>query len=161
MGGKTIYIKTIALLQIIAQLGCFVPAKSAQFRLCDKIFSRIGFNDNIEQGASSFVVEMRDMEYIMKNITPNSLVIIDELCRSTNPKEGILIAWQLSEKLIKMNGKLNDGKYYNDTVGDQSGSIYSLKSKTRLIDLTAPFVFLVTHFMELTRLSEPYYNVIK
>lgn len=58
MGGKTIYMKMIATLQIMAQLGCYVPAKSAQFRLCNKLFTRIGFNDDIEQGASSFTVEV-------------------------------------------------------------------------------------------------------
>lgn len=100
MGGKTIYLKMIAMLQILAQLGCFVPAKSAQFRLTDKILSRIGFGDRIEFDLSGFVLEvvlllifinllcswiyyfqMRETEYIFKNITPNSLVIIDELCR--------------------------------------------------------------------------------
>lgn len=58
MGGKTVYIKMIAILQIMAQLGCFVPAKSAQFRIADRIFSRMGFNDCIEQNASSFVLEV-------------------------------------------------------------------------------------------------------
>jgi DNA mismatch repair protein MSH4 len=92
MSGKTVYIKMIAIIQIMAQIGCFVPAKSASIRMCDKIFSRLGFQDNIEQNASSFTVELRDMEYIYSNLTPNSLVVIDELCRSTNPQEGEVCA---------------------------------------------------------------------
>lgn len=58
MGGKTVYIKMIAILQIMAQLGCFVPATSAEFRITDRIFTRIGFNDSIEEGASSFQLEV-------------------------------------------------------------------------------------------------------
>lgn len=58
MSGKTIYLKMIALLQIMAQIGCFVPAISAEFRMCDKLFTRMGFNDNIEQDASSFIIEV-------------------------------------------------------------------------------------------------------
>lgn len=58
MSGKTIYLKMIALLQILAQIGCFVPATSAEFRMCDKLFTRMGFNDNIEQDASSFIIEV-------------------------------------------------------------------------------------------------------
>lgn len=86
MSGKTVYIKMIAIIQIMAQIGSFLPAKTATIRLCDKIFSRLGFQDNIEQNASSFSVELRDMDYIYNNLTPNSLVIMDELCRSTDPQ---------------------------------------------------------------------------
>jgi DNA mismatch repair protein MSH4 len=86
MSGKTVYIKMIAVIQIMAQIGSFLPAKTATIRLCDKIFSRLGFQDNIEQNASSFSVELRDMDYIYNNLTPNSLIIMDELCRSTDPQ---------------------------------------------------------------------------
>jgi DNA mismatch repair protein MSH4 len=86
MSGKTVYIKMIAIIQIMAQIGSYLPASKASIRLCDKIFSRLGFQDNIEQNASSFSVELRDMDYIYNNLTPNSLVIMDELCRSTDPQ---------------------------------------------------------------------------
>ncbi|VVC91273.1 unnamed protein product [Leptidea sinapis] len=80
MGGKSIYIKQIAIMQVMAQLGCFLPATSAVLRLTDRIFSRIGFNDSVELNASTFVVEMKEVQHILQGLTPSSLVIIDELC---------------------------------------------------------------------------------
>ena len=111
MSGKTIYIKMIAVIQIMAQIGCFVPGSNAILRITDKLFSRIGFEDNIEQGASSFTVELREMEYIYTNLTPNSLVIMDELCRSTNPQEGEKNCWDFSEKLLKFISGSDDNYY--------------------------------------------------
>lgn len=122
MSGKTIYIKMIAIIQIMAQIGCFVPAISATMRMTDKLFSRIGFQDNIEQSASSFTVELREMEYIYSNLTPNSLVIIDELCRSTNPQEGEQICWSYCEKLLEFIGVSDDG-YFKPLVEDENGEI--------------------------------------
>lgn len=98
----------IAVIQVMAQIGCFVPALSAQLRMTDKLFSRIGFHDNLEQNASSFTIELREIEYIYSNLTPNSLVIIDELCRSTNPTEGEIICWNFCEKLLNFIGVSND-----------------------------------------------------
>lgn len=157
MGGKTIYIKMIGILQIMAQLGCFIPAKEASFRICDKLFTRLGFGDKMEQSASSFTIEMRDMEYILKNITPNSLVLADEMCRSTNPKEGKIIAWKICEQLIKMYGVSDDGHYFNNIL------LNGKKDDTNIniANIASPFVFVVTHFIELTRLSEKYKNVFK
>lgn len=158
MGGKTVYIKMIGVLQVMAQLGCFIPAKEATFRICDKLFTRLGFGDKMEQCASSFTVEMRDMEYILKNITPNSLVLADELCRSTNPKEGKIIAWKICEQIIKMNGMGNNGIYFNNS----NLNLENIRSVDKNIShITSPFVFLVTHFMELTKLSEKFKNVFK
>lgn len=159
MGGKTIYIKMIALIQIMAQLGCFLPAKEAQIRICDKIFSRIGFEDNMDASASSFVVEIREMEYILKNITPNSLVIIDELCRSTNPEEGRELAWCLSERLIRFNGLTNDGTYF-----DEDSEVDRQNRKARPVTLktiTSPFIFMTTHFLELTELTKNNFGAFK
>ncbi|XP_065204107.1 mutS protein homolog 4-like [Planococcus citri] len=100
MGGKSVYIRQIVLLQIMAQIGCYVPADSAQFRITDRIFARIGFNDKIECNASSFILEMKEMQYIMNSMTPTSLIIIDELCRGTSTEEGSCIAWAICEKLL-------------------------------------------------------------
>ncbi|XP_072948784.1 mutS protein homolog 4-like [Epargyreus clarus] len=100
MGGKSIYIKQIAILQIMAQLGCFVPATNAVLRLCDRIFSRIGFNDSVELHASTYVFEMKEMQHILKCLTPTSLVIIDELCRGTCIEEGTSISWAICEELL-------------------------------------------------------------
>ncbi|CAO1340952.1 unnamed protein product [Diamesa serratosioi] len=137
MSGKTVYIKMIAIIQIMGQIGCFVPAVDAQLRLTDKLFSRLGFQDNIEQNASSFTIELREMEYLYSNLTPNSLVIMDELCRSTNPQEGEVLCWSFCEKFLQLQEK-----------------------NTKLKDITRPFIFLTTHFTSLTKLSEKYNNAI-
>ncbi|CAH2095997.1 unnamed protein product [Euphydryas editha] len=100
MGGKSVYIKQIAIMQIMAQLGCFLPATNAVLRLCDRIFSRIGFNDSVEFNASTYVIEMKETRHILKGLTPTSLVIIDELCRGTNIEEGTSIAWAICEELL-------------------------------------------------------------
>ncbi|XP_039753333.1 mutS protein homolog 4-like [Pararge aegeria] len=100
MGGKSIYIKQIAIMQIMAQLGCFLPATNAVLRLCDRIFSRIGFNDSVEFNASTYVIEMKETQHILKGLTSTSLVIIDELCRGTSVEEGTSIAWSICEQLL-------------------------------------------------------------
>ncbi|XP_013194844.2 mutS protein homolog 4 [Amyelois transitella] len=100
MGGKSIYIKQIAVLQVMAQLGCFLPATNAVIRLCDRIFSRIGFNDSVELNASTYVFEMKEMQHILRSLTSSSLVIIDELCRGTCTEEGTSMAWAICEELI-------------------------------------------------------------
>lgn len=163
MGGKTIYIKMIALIQIMAQLGSFVPAKEAQIRISDKLFSRIGFEDNMDASASSFVIEIREMEYILKNITPNSLVIMDELCRSTNPHEGKELAWCLSERLIRFNGLTNDGTYFDDDDDDNQNDNQNRKTtrKATLKSITSPFIFMTTHFLELSKLAHNNFGAVK
>ncbi|XP_069359647.1 mutS protein homolog 4-like isoform X3 [Maniola hyperantus] len=100
MGGKSIYIKQIAIMQIMAQLGCFLPATNAVLRLCDRLFSRIGFNDSVEFNASTYVIEMKETQHILKGLTSTSLVIIDELCRGTSVEEGTSMAWAICEQLI-------------------------------------------------------------
>ncbi|XP_072025616.1 mutS protein homolog 4-like [Amphiura filiformis] len=100
MSGKSTYLKQIALLQIMAQIGCFVPADYASFRICDQIFSRIGFEDDIETNASTFMLEMREANYIVQNCSHKSLVIIDELGRGTSSEEGIGICYAICEFLL-------------------------------------------------------------
>ncbi|CAG9102929.1 unnamed protein product [Plutella xylostella] len=100
MGGKSIYIKQIAVIQIMAQIGCFIPATKGVLRLCDRIFSRIGFNDSVELNASTYVLEMKEIQHILKGLTKNSLVIIDELCRGTCTEEGTSMAWAICEELL-------------------------------------------------------------
>ncbi|XP_031634258.1 mutS protein homolog 4-like [Contarinia nasturtii] len=178
MGGKTVYIKTIAILQIMAQIGCYVPAKSAQFRITDRIFSRMGFNDSIQKNLSTFMMEMNNIEHILKNVTSNSLVIIDELCRSTNPKEGSQLAWNICEHLASIRGTFNDGKYFvnesNQMCDNDNGTVNggvsvegastttrsSTLKNTNINVITAPFIFLTTHFHSLTKLSDPFFNVV-
>jgi DNA mismatch repair ATPase MutS len=170
MSGKTIYIKTIAIIQIMAQIGCFVPAAKAILRMTDKLFSRIGFHDSIEQSASSFTVELREMEYIYSNLTPNSLVIIDELCRSTNPQEGEMICWKYCEKLLKFVGISNENYFKAPEESDESEEREKSRNNTtlklrgnqvKLKDIARPFIFITTHFKAMTKLPEKFNNAIK
>lgn len=128
---------------------------------------------------------MNNMEHIVKNVTPNSLVIIDELCRSTNPKEGTELAWNICEHLASIRGVFNDGRYFvsddNQTQSDEVAS-NGLSSKngvatllgpnstvtrsstwknSKLDVITSPFIFLTTHFHSLTKLPNTFFNVVK
>lgn len=123
------------------------------------------------------------MEFILRNITPNSLVIIDELCRSTNPTEGAQLAWNLCEYLCSVQGLFSDGKYFvkekddeddngtnNMNTSDYAPTV-TVKTSTsarssnwknsKLSAITAPFVFLTTHYHSLTKLPNDYFNVVK
>ncbi|KAK9888019.1 hypothetical protein WA026_000303 [Henosepilachna vigintioctopunctata] len=97
--GKSIFIRQVMLLQIIAQIGGYVPASSAIFRPADRLFARIYLDDNMECGASSFVLEIKEIIYILSHITNNSLVIMDELGRSTSLEEGSALAMTVCERL--------------------------------------------------------------
>lgn len=100
MSGKSTYIRSVALLQIMAQIGCFVPAEFAAFPIIYNIFARISTQDSIEANLSSFGVEMREMAFILKNVDSKSLAIIDELGRGTSNRDGMAIAMAISEALI-------------------------------------------------------------
>uniref|UniRef100_UPI00398F1709 mutS protein homolog 4 isoform X1 n=1 Tax=Pristiophorus japonicus TaxID=55135 RepID=UPI00398F1709 len=100
MSGKSTYLKQIALCQIIAQIGSFVPAEYASFRIADQIFTRIGVDDDIETNSSTFMKEMKEITYIMHNVTDKSLIIIDELGRGTSTEEGIGICHAICEFLL-------------------------------------------------------------
>ncbi|KAK0063937.1 mutS protein 4-like isoform X1 [Biomphalaria pfeifferi] len=101
MAGKSTYLRQVALLQIMAQIGSFVPAQYASFRITDQIFTRLGSDDDMESNSSTFTLEMKESNYILQNITDNSLVIIDELGRGTSAEEGIGLCWAISENLLK------------------------------------------------------------
>ena len=92
MGGKSTYLRQAALLVIMAQVGCFVSAASAQIGICDRIFARIGASDNLLEGQSTFMLEMREASQIMKTATPASLILIDELGRGTATSDGLALA---------------------------------------------------------------------
>ncbi|KAG5947517.1 hypothetical protein E4U53_006413 [Claviceps sorghi] len=101
MSGKSTYIKAAAMLQIMAQVGCFVPAAYASFSLIHNIFARVSLCDNLEANLSTFSVEMREMAFILRNVDDKSLVIIDELGRGTSTRDGLAIAIAMSEALIQ------------------------------------------------------------
>ena len=99
MAGKSALLRQTALIVLLAQTGCFVPAESARIGLVDKIFTRVGASDNISLGESTFMVEMTEASNILNNVTPKSLVLFDELGRGTSTYDGISIAWAIVEYL--------------------------------------------------------------
>jgi len=99
MAGKSALLRQTALIVLLAQIGCFVPAESARIGLVDKIFTRVGASDNISLGESTFMVEMTEASNILNNVSPKSLVLFDELGRGTSTYDGISIAWAIVEYL--------------------------------------------------------------
>ena len=99
MAGKSALLRQTALIVLLAQIGCFVPAEGARIGLVDKVFTRVGASDNISLGESTFMVEMTEASNILNNVTPRSLVLFDELGRGTSTYDGISIAWAIVEYL--------------------------------------------------------------
>jgi DNA mismatch repair protein MutS len=99
MGGKSTYLRQVALIVLLAQMGSFVPAIEAEVGLVDRVFTRVGASDNLVGGESTFMVEMRETASILANLTPRSLVVLDEIGRGTSTFDGISIAWAVAEHL--------------------------------------------------------------
>lgn len=97
MSGKSAILRQTALISLMAQMGCYVPAKSAKLGVVDKVFTRVGASDNISSGESTFMVEMNETASILNNLSPRSLVLLDEIGRGTSTYDGISIAWAIAE----------------------------------------------------------------
>jgi DNA mismatch repair protein MutS len=99
MGGKSTYLRQVALLSLLAQAGSFVPAREAKLGLVDRIYARVGASDNIARGQSTFMVEMQETALILNGATSRSLVVLDEVGRGTATFDGLSIAWAVAEHL--------------------------------------------------------------
>lgn len=146
MAGKSTYMRQVALITLMAQMGSFVPAKSANISVCDKIFTRIGASDDLAGGKSTFMVEMWEVSNILKNATPKSLVLLDEVGRGTSTYDGLSIAWSVIEhisnteslkcntlfathyhELTKLEGEIEGVKNYSVAVSEVDDNIIFLR----------------------------------
>ena len=150
MAGKSALLRQTALIVLLAQIGCYVPADSARVGIVDKIFTRVGASDNISLGESTFMVEMTEAANILNNVSERSLVLFDELGRGTSTYDGISIAWAIVEylhdaknaqartlfathyhELNEMENKFDRIKNYNVSVRDIDGQIIFLRKLER------------------------------
>ncbi|XP_074264772.1 DNA mismatch repair protein MSH4-like [Silene latifolia] len=102
MSGKSTYLQQVCLIVILAQMGCYVPAQFSTIRVVDRIFTRMGAVDNLESNSSTFMTEMRETAFIMQNVSPRSLIVMDELGRATSSSDGFAIAWSCCEYLLSL-----------------------------------------------------------
>ncbi len=105
MAGKSTVLRQTALIVLMAQMGCYVPAQEAAIGIVDRIFTRVGAMDDLRRGQSTFMVEMSETANILNNATEKSLVILDEIGRGTSTYDGLSIAWAVAEDLVHKNGK--------------------------------------------------------
>ena len=114
MAGKSTYIRQVALLVVMAQIGSFIPATKATMGLVDRIFTRIGATDDLSRGQSTFMVEMNETANILNNATPKSLVVLDEIGRGTSTFDGLSIAWAVAEYLHQAGAKTLFATHYHE-----------------------------------------------
>ncbi|MGB2340149.1 MAG: DNA mismatch repair protein MutS [Candidatus Poseidoniaceae archaeon] len=121
MGGKSTYLRTVALVSILAQSGCFVPAAKARIGLIDRIFTRVGASDDLRRGRSTFMMEMIEVAHILRRATPNSLLLLDEIGRGTSTFDGLSIAWAVTEDVCNRIGARSlFATHYHQLVGLES-----------------------------------------
>ena len=143
MAGKSTYMRQTAIIAIMAHLGCFVPAKSAQIPLIDRVFTRVGASDNLISDQSTFMVEMIEVATIINNATNNSLLILDEVGRGTSTYDGLSIAWSVIEHLTqKIGAKTMFATHYHELTELES-SLEGVKNyKIAVKEINGGIIFL-------------------
>ena len=150
MAGKSTYMRQVALIALMAQVGSFVPASEARIGIVDKIFTRVGASDDLSMGQSTFMVEMMEVAHILKESTENSLVILDEIGRGTSTYDGLSIAWAVAEfiadrekcgaktlfathyhELVNLEEKLEGVKNYHIAVKEKGEDVIFLRKILR------------------------------
>ncbi len=133
MAGKSTYIRQVAIITLLAHTGSFVPAKSATIGLVDRIFTRVGANDELHAGQSTFMVEMVETANILNNATRKSLVILDEIGRGTSTLDGLSLAWAIAESLSKVGCRTLFATHYHEltSLADRDSSITNLHVTVR------------------------------
>jgi len=114
MAGKSTFIRQVALICLMGQVGSFVPAESAKIGLCDRIFTRVGAQDHLQRGQSTFMVEMNETAMILNNATARSLIVLDEIGRGTSTFDGVSIAWAVAEYIHKVGSRALFATHYHE-----------------------------------------------
>jgi DNA mismatch repair protein MutS len=121
MGGKSTYLRTVALVSILAQAGSLVPAEKARIGLVDRIFTRVGASDDLRRGRSTFMMEMIEVAHILRRATPQSLLLLDEIGRGTSTFDGLSLAWAVTEDVCNRIGARSlFATHYHQLVGLES-----------------------------------------
>ncbi|KAJ6011613.1 hypothetical protein N7451_003025 [Penicillium sp. IBT 35674x] len=126
MSGKSTYIRSLALTTVMAQIGCFVPAQYASFPIMHQLFARVATTDDLDANVSTFAAEMREMAFILRNVQPRGMVLVDELGRGTSTKDGLAIAIALAEALLASNSFVWFATHFHDLariLSERSGVI--------------------------------------
>ncbi len=130
MAGKSTYMRQVALICLMAQIGSFVPAREARLPVCDQIFTRVGASDDLASGQSTFMVEMSETAYILRNATRDSLIILDEIGRGTSTFDGLSIAWAVVEYICdrsKIGAKTLFATHYHE-LSELEGHLEGIKN---------------------------------
>jgi DNA mismatch repair protein MutS len=146
MAGKSTYLRQVALVTLLAHCGCFVPATRARVPLVDRIFTRIGASDNLVRGQSTFMVEMSETANILANMSPRSLVVLDEIGRGTSTFDGISIAWAVAEEMVRGRVKTLFATHYHElaTLAEEHDAVANFSVAVRRYKGEIVFLYRVT-----------------